>query len=516
MLDFARLKTPPQHGDVLVMPDPPDCVAAVMENAARLRDADAPVLGRTLGECRLETRKRIAGRDDQPIIVIGHQPEFIHPGVWAKHVVADRLARALGGKAINLVVDNDSPKSAVLRIPVADPAGDSLRIVRFPNPPPGQAYEQLPRSAVSEIDQLRRAVREAMGERFAASSIPAFFDGLVGARDAVDWVDQMIAGCRGAERSFGVELTGVRVSRVWWSPLFADLLLNADKFAGAYNRALAWYRGAFRVRGSNRPIPDLARRGDEIELPIWAYLADEPRRRLCVARHGDDCVLAAERESITTLTARDLRSCGDLAGLLAERGGWRIRPRALTLTIWARLFLADLFIHGIGGAKYDRISDRIIADYFGLVPPEMACVSATLHVFPAGHLADSESAADLRSAIRDLTWNPQRNLPDNAALTPLVDGRVSAVRRSRELRELDPLNHTARRDAFRQIREINERLLAERPSTLAGLGERLQRALHRREDDRIAFDREYFFAIHDRPALEGLLAALPGPSSFRV
>jgi hypothetical protein len=516
MLDFARLKTPPKHGGVLVMPDPPDCVAAVRENAARLRDADALVLGRTLGEWRRETRKRIAERDDQPIIVIGHQPEFIHAGVWAKHVVADRLARVLGGKAINLVVDNDSPKGAALRIPVVDQAGASLRTVRFPNPPPGQAYEQLPRLVPGEIDRLRGEVRKAMGERFAASPMTDFCDGLVGARDAADWVDQMIAGRRGAERPFGVELTDVRVSRAWWSPLLADLLLHADKFADAYNRALAWYRGEFRVRGSNRPIPDLARRGDETELPIWAYRTNEPRRRLYVARRGQDRVLAAERESIATLTASDLRSCDDLVGLLAKRGGWRIRPRALTLTIWARLFLADLFIHGIGGAKYDRISDRIIADYFGLAPPEMACASATLHVLPRDGAADAESVADLRRAIRDLTWNPQRHLPDRPALAPLIEYRVAAVQRNRELRELDPLNHAARRDAFRQIREINERLLAERPATLAELSERLQRASHRRDDDRIALDREYFFAIHDRPALEGLLAALPGPSSFRV
>lgn len=516
MLDFARLKTPTKHGGVLMMPDPPDCVAAAMENAARLRNADGPVLGRTLGEWRRETRKRIAECDDRPIIVIGHQPEFLHPGVWAKHIVADRLARVLGGRAINLVVDNDAPKSAALRIPVVDQAGASLRAVRFPNPPPGQAYEQMSRLAAGEIDRLCGEVRQALGEHFAASPMSDFCDGLVDAGDAADWVDQMIAGRRGAERSFGVELTDLRVSRAWWSPLLADLLLNADRFADAYNRALAWYRGEFRVRGSHRPIPDLARSGDEIELPIWVYRTSEPRRRLYVARCGQDRVLTAEGESIAVLTASGLRSCDDLAGLLAQRGGWRIRPRALALTLWARLFLADLFIHGIGGAKYDRISDRIIADYFGLAPPEMACVSATLHMFPRESAAVAESAADIRRAIRDLTWNPQRHLPYRSALALLIESRVAAVQRIRDLREHDPLNHAARRDAFRQIREINERLLAERPAVLAELSERLQRASHRRDDDRIALDREYFFAIYDRAALEGLLAALPGPSSFRV
>ena len=56
---------------------------------------------------------------------------------------------------------------------------------------------------------------------------------------------------------------------------------------------------------------------------------------------------------------------------LGELAGVRIRPRALTLTLWARLCLSDLFIHGIGGAKYDRITDQLIRCYFGIEPPEL-------------------------------------------------------------------------------------------------------------------------------------------------
>ena len=46
-----------------------------------------------------------------------------------------------------------------------------------------------------------------------------------------------------------------------------------------------------------------------------------------------------------------------------------LRPRALTLTLFARLCLGDFFIHGIGGGKYDEVTDAIIRDYFGVEPP---------------------------------------------------------------------------------------------------------------------------------------------------
>ena len=516
MLDFVRLNTPPEHGDVMVAPDPSEWVAAALDNAERLRTTHAPVMGRPLCEWRRETRMRIAGRDDRAIIVVGHQPEFIHPGVWAKQVAADRVARAMRGEAINLVVDNDSPKNATLRIPAADGAGFSLRVLRIPKVRSGPAYEQFPGATAGEIEQLRGLVLQAMGERYSASAMAAFFDGLAGAGGSADWVDQMIAGRRSAERSFGVHLTDVRVSRIWWSPLLGHMLASPERFAVDYNAALAWYRREFRVRGANRPIPDLLVRGDEVELPVWAYRTDEVRRRLYVARRGRSILLSAESESVATLTDDDLKSSDDLAGLLAERGGWRVRPRALTLTLWARLFLADLFVHGIGGAKYDRIADRIITDHFGIRPPEMACVSATLHVFPCPPRPDEESVAGLRRAIRDMTWNPQRSLPGEFRFAELVAQRAAAVRRGHELREHDPRNRVERREAFRQIREVNRRMLDQQPGMLAKLNDRLRLARQRIDDDRIARDREYFFALHDRRALEELLTALPGSNSFRV
>ena len=64
----------------------------------------------------------------------------------------------------------------------------------------------------------------------------------------------------------------------------------------------------------------------------------------------------------------------------SQRGGVRIRSRALVTTLWARLALGDLFIHGIGGAKYDRVTDLLIERFFGLRPPGLLVLSATLHL----------------------------------------------------------------------------------------------------------------------------------------
>ena len=105
---------------MLVLPAPSDCVAAVLANAQALRSAKAPLLDSTLADWRRRTREAVVGSDDRPIIVTGHQPAFIHPGVWAKHIVSMRLAHALGGVALNLVVDNDAPQGTTLAVPTVE------------------------------------------------------------------------------------------------------------------------------------------------------------------------------------------------------------------------------------------------------------------------------------------------------------------------------------------------------------------------------------------------------------
>ena len=57
-----------------------------------------------------------------------------------------------------------------------------------------------------------------------------------------------------------------------------------------------------------------------------------------------------------------------------------LRPRALMTTLFLRCFLADGFVHGIGGGIYDRLTDQIIRDFLRIEPPAYAIATATLHL----------------------------------------------------------------------------------------------------------------------------------------
>ena len=97
--------------------------------------------------------------------------------------------------------------------------------------------------------------------------------------------------------------------------------------------------------------------------------------------------------------------------------------------MFSRFLVGDLFLHGIGGAKYDELGDSISRSFFGIEPPAFSTLSLTLWL----GLADSPSTrADLRRidrSIRSLTYNPDRHLtePISGELRSWVEAKRAAI-----------------------------------------------------------------------------------------
>ncbi|MHC5110360.1 MAG: hypothetical protein ACYTHJ_10830 [Planctomycetota bacterium] len=516
MLVFEELKAPRSHGEVLVAPESKAWERAATANHDALGSTNRMIAGRTMGEWRNETRKEFLNGQDRLLVVLGHQPAFIHPGVWAKHVVADRLARAVGGLAMNLIVDCDVPKSLGPRVPRTGECRLALQRLSFPVARPRIAYEQIPAQTSAQIDGFESELRKTLGSRYDSTQLPVYLEGMRQCPEPEDWVDQAVAGRRAIDLKFGITLWEERVSHHWCTPLVSDMVIHAPEFSASYNRALAIYRRQNGISGQRRPMPDLSRTGGRSELPLWFFKPDSPRRRALVERNGGQVLLYADDLLLGGLDRKAAASPGSLREALATLGGWQLRPRALALTLWARLLLADLFVHGIGGAKYDRVTDEIIRDYYGVEAPIMTCTSATLHLDLPNRHRSAVSADELKSRIRDLAWNPQRHLAAEALDRDLLRERKDAVRQSLRLRSDEPRNHGARRSVFRRIRDINKAMLESSPDALERAHEDWTRAVQLRKQEAIAAGREYFFALFDDKRLTELLDALPVETDFRL
>lgn len=506
-INYAALQTPPEDGTVLVQPAAALLPSLVQKNRAYFDTLQGGISGQDWGVVRCQARMAMGVDPDLPIVMTGHQPEFLHAGVWAKNVVTHRLAMAVDGTAVNLVVDNDVPKSLAIQVPVVHEGKIAVHSVPVAETLAGRSYECLPAIKRESVQWLRERLQLVMGSAFEQSLLS---DYLVGMTDPAgdDFAAQNINGRRSIEIGFDIDLRESRVSSAWGGAMLTDWLCRSREFAEAYNLALAEYRREQRVRQNDRPIPDLVVELDRVESPLWIYQRGGPRRRLFVQHVVDRIGLFAEDELIVEISVDELKQDEKLRPLLAQCGSWVIRPRALTLTLWARLAASDFFIHGIGGAKYDRITDTIIRRYYGLEPPAMACVSATMHLpLPRSPVSEAELYAARRD-LRDLQHQPDRWAGGDEAESLRV-ARLGAIEESVQLRQNRPRDHAARHAAYHRIRELNASLhsLCRHHVPLAQA--RLDKLLGMEQQDRLATGREYFFALFSRDRLKQLLAALP-------
>lgn len=90
-----------------------------------------------------------------------------------------------------------------------------------------------------------------------------------------------------------------------------------------------------------------------------------------------------------------------------------LRPRALLLTLLARLCLGDLFVHGTGGASYDLAMEHWASHWLGIDVCPSVVVSATLHLpldVPSIQKARREYFSGVGS-IKQLFLEDLRSLP---------------------------------------------------------------------------------------------------------
>lgn len=513
MLEFTNLQTPAGDGEVLIEPGAAHWRALVEANRRRVGQEGLTLAGRPVGEVRAWTRATVLANaegssdpadPDGPIIACGHQPAFVHPGVWAKQVAVRQFAAADTLRAFDLVVDNDMPHSATLTVPVEDGhpfAGKFLRTreLSMGDATAGAAYEGRDGLPAEMIAHVQAYLQEVLPESLHASAWPRYLDGFAQAGGA-DFVTQHLAGRRAVDGALQADLPQYRVSGVFGGPFVADLLLDAPRFAKVYNDALARYRQANGVRGTHRPLPDLGRVGDRVETAFWIYQPGTRRQRLWISREGDVLKLFAGDREAGTLAAEALARDPDANPMAV--GSWRIRPRALTLTLWARLLACDLFVHGIGGAKYDRITDDLFRGYFGCEPPAFACVSATLRLPLPRYECSPADLAHARYQRRDLEYNPDRYIADVSHAWRAR--RQDLIAMSDRLRA-ECGSRVERHRIWRTIREQNEQLLSRHPAMREAYDERIEWISACLRSNRVADHREFFYVLQplDRLSLLG-------------
>jgi hypothetical protein len=519
-----QMRAPTNDGDLLVEPAPPAVAGQLAQNARRLADWDYDFQGKRAGALRDLARREVvtaarsyltrhglhasafeldaAGASARPLIVTGHQPELFHPGVWIKNFAAGAMAAAHRGIGLNLIVDNDIPKSSSIRVPTLQ--GDLIRLRRvdFDRWGGDVPFEDLAvreeGSFLTFADRVRQVAREAA----AGSLLDDFWPRVLARRaEALTAGGRFSLARRELEASWGLSNLEVPLSALCQTDGFlwfvSHLLAQLPRYHQIHNTALSEYRAAHRIRSNNHPVASLERHGEWLEAPFWIWRKEQPRRRGLLVRQRSpqamELRIAGEDQVLLELPlGADREACCAVERLreLAARS-IRLRTRALTTTMFSRFLLGDLFIHGIGGAKYDELGDEIARRYFLSEPPGFLTLSLTLWLdLPVA--AESQSDLNiLQRRLRDLQFNPDRYLCE-----PYSDEIRTLIQRKQHAACAPTSSRRDRRARYLNIRAVNAALQPWVSADFNSLLERRAQICQRLRSNRAARNREFAFVLH--------------------
>lgn len=517
-MKLPRLRAPAEHGQALVVPAFDQVGAMLQHNQGGRRSVNTFQLsmgGKSLNGVRELARQEIfaasavyhreAGESvpdaaGESWFVAGHQPELFHPGVWFKNFVLQKLARQHGGLALNLVIDTDSAKPAVLHAP----AEDRLARVPFDLSSTETPYEERK----VEDEALFADLPERMKSIFARWNFEPMLNSYW--REAMQQGkrtsllgERLAAARRAVERRWGCVQREAPMSRVCQTEAFAwfadAIMRRLPEFHAIYNQTVHAYRREHGIRSRSHPVPDLARDGDWLEAPFWAWRQGKARRgKLFVSADNSAMRLRVGGEDWPTLPTTSADAVQAWRSL--ETQGYKVRSRALTTTMFVRVFLADVFVHGIGGGIYDELTDRIIERFFGFPAPGFLTVSATLLLPLPRFPQAAEQARELARLCRDLIFKPEIALEEGPASEPLIRAKKDWIRRA-------AATHAERVERFEQIRAINAQLALHVQPLIQETRMSMEACRQQSDWNAVAGRRDYAFCLYPEEMLKAFFLA---------
>ena len=444
--EHRRLRAPTADGAALVDPPLQRAPLLVGKNRVLTFGHEYDCQGMLLRDMALEARQQLAQqaidysaqyRDarfvpslskNPPFILAGHQPELFHPGVWFKSFLLSTLGRQLDAVPVNLIIDTDVVHSTSIRVPASTGNQRFIEKVAFDaasGPIPFEERRILDPWMFDSFDQRVAAAFASYGDlrqpyKPLIQSLWAIDRAAKNHRDKHPLLGRVLAQARHEmEWSLGLQTLELPLSEAVKSDPFrrfaVHLLAQMPQFWRVYNAALAHYRHVNHLRSSTHPVPSLQEHDDWLEAPFFVWTAADPRRRPLFVQQRAKSLILHDRHGLEL--SLDIAPDGPADVAIeqlsaAESRGIKLRPRALITTMYARLVLSNLFIHGIGGAKYDELTDLIIRRFFGIEPPAYVTATATFRLpidRPSVSLDDVRASA---RRIRDLRHSPESFLRD--------------------------------------------------------------------------------------------------------
>lgn len=478
-----KYRVPGQDREMLIDPSFDEMPGHIERNYELLAGYDFEVAGTNVARLRGSLRDHLniasGGKlpEDTPLIMLAHQPGFYNPGVLFKYELLQRLSRY--GCALEVVVDSDVESSIHFKIPSRVDGSFHVNDFVLCDNEKQAIFEKLKTPE-------RKVFNDAFGESIALAKALPFpetamaiekFDKIIEKHiDQNSSMSDLMVACR-KEYSPTPDIYSISLGEICSRPEFktfaADLIFNIQRYAECYNNSLDEYRSQVRERYPANPFPNLSIEGAVFEMPFWTVNNDGSRSELYADTSGEMIVLLdGEGRKIARIKSGDVSALNDID----------IRPKAITLTTFHRVFVADVFIHGVGGGNYDQVTDMIIHSYYGVEPGSFFVASLTR--FPAVGNGDLENEIEeQRLLIRDMKSNPDKYVDSD---NPLA---------GKKQRIIQTASGNLTKEDYKQLSEIRKKLSAVIENDIAKEEETYRKLSERMENIQTVARRDFPYFI---------------------
>lgn len=401
------------------------------------------------------------------VVMSGHQAEVWHAGILTKLFALREAAASLGARSAWVVVDQDANEPGVVRYPTRTASGQLetalWRISATDATATDTPIAARPAFTAAELEPNWGRQPAATGP--AACGLGAIRDALLDAAGEATLAGQLTRATRALLRRTGDADVWFNATAIARTGLFADLLarMAADPAAcvRAYNAAAAGHAGA--------GISQLSE--SKLELPLWRIRPGAARGRVT-------------------------------AGMLGQVPPAELAPRALLMTGMLRRAACDLFVHGLGGGRYDVVAEEWLRSWLGWELAPAVVATGTL----LARLEEEPPPAP--EELARARWSLH-----HARHTPARLGDAWAQRRKEEL--VEEIRGVRGRGgdagtAFNQLQDLLSRVRIEHSAALTQLSGEVARLEQRSRQARVALDRTWPFPLHEAGAIDALAAAVRG------
>ena len=286
----------------------------------------------------------------------------------------------------------------------------------------------------------------------------------------------------------------------------SSIICDAVKFTDIYNQGICNQMQTLNLNPAQtiRPLKiDLQK--NVIELPFWLTFPTGRKFPLYVNLEGKNLSFGTAFNILGTLDSSSPEGKKQQLLEIMKTHNCRIRPKAVGLTLFVRLYLADWFVHGVGGGLYEQITDYVIRKYCKVMKLNFGVATATMTLSleinnQNSHLTDVQ----LKSRLRELKFNPEklidRSILDKPPVKSLLNTKNGLIKTANN----PQITASRRKDAWQKLSRINKELLGYTAQTHKKMLKETDLWRRHKTSKEITNCREFFFGFFREQKLKSL------------